>query len=177
MADTITQSSVVQITLVDAGGNKQSFNIDNPKDDITMSQIKTALAPAIASGFWYSKNSEAFTAVNSATVTESKKIKLDNSDVEIEITPASITFPAGTTFPADTTVSVTGATVIGAYVTDIDDSDAGSEVFNAYANYTANSVTLNVPSHSSSIAGMKANLAIVTDARTVKIPIYIQPNS
>lgn len=169
MADTITQSSVVQITLVDAIGNRQSFNIDNPKSNISMNQIKAALSPAILSGYWYSKSAEQFVAVNSATVTESKKIKLDNSDVVIEVTPASLNFDASQATPSGT-VTVEGATVVGAYVSQIVTSAPNATM---YATTSGQTVTVQANFPAGSPAGTTATLYIVTDARTVTVPISV----
>lgn len=168
MADTITQSSVVQITLVDAIGNRQSFNIDNPKSNISMSQIKAALAPAISSGFWYSKSAEQFVAINSATVTESKKIKLDNSDVVIEVTPASLTLNNETSPKG--TVTVEGATVMGAYISQLVTTGTNATM---YATTSGQTVTVNANFPSGGAQGTTATLYIVTDARTVTVPVSI----
>lgn len=168
MADTITESNVVQIILMDAGGNKQSFNIDNPRAGITMAQIKTALATAISSGYWYSRNGEIFISVVSATITESRKIKLDNSGVTIIITPPQVTL-ANTQSPS-ANVSIEGANLIGAYVTQIVTSASNA---NIYASTNGQIITVTGSFPNSDGAGTTATLNIVTDEGTVHAEITV----
>lgn len=168
MADTITESNVVQIILMDAGGNKQSFNIDNPRSGLTMSQIKTALATAISSGYWYSRNGEIFISVVSATITESRKIKLDNSEVTIIITPPQVTL-ANTQTPS-ANVSIEGANLVGAYITQIVTSASNA---NIYASTSGQIITVTGSFPNSDGAGTTATLNIVTDERTLQIEITV----
>lgn len=166
MADTITENNVVQVTLVDSNGNKQSFNIDNPKEDLTLSAIKTALNPAISSGFWYSRNLVPFTAVNSATITESRKIKLSDSDTVIEVTPSSITMSGTSTG----VVTVEGATLTGAYLTNFSDTTETDHFYTTIN--TSDEQKVYVSSTLSSMpAGLTFTLTIVTDARQIQVPV------
>lgn len=166
MADTITRTSTVQIILSDSAGGRTTFNLDNPKQNLTMQQIRAALSEAILSGCWYSAAGALFTGVLKATMTESKKIELDNSEAEIYITPAEINLP-NTTNPSGSVV-VEGATVIGAYITQI-----ATESINAkmYADCDGQRVTVTANFPGSDGAGTTALLNIVTDLRTVSIDI------
>lgn len=165
MADVITQNNVVQVTMTDAGGNKQSFNIDNPKDNLTLAQIRTALNAAISSGYWYSNKSEPFTAVNSATITQTKKIKLDNSSVEITLTPATIN-----TTNSTESILVEGSAVRGAYFTDLptgEENDYWATVSPDTSGYTVEIFT----SNETRSEDTNLTLMIITIDRTISMPV------
>lgn len=49
---TVTTTSVVQITVFDEQGRLKSFNIDNPKPNLTLNQIQNALQPAFIGRWW-----------------------------------------------------------------------------------------------------------------------------
>lgn len=85
---TIT-SNVLQITVTDEGGYTKSFNIDNPVENISLNQIKTALQPAFSGRWWLGKYNSSITELKAATYTQTIKTQIAGETVSV--TPASFT--------------------------------------------------------------------------------------
>lgn len=85
MAETIT--NVLQVTVQDTDNSNYSFNIENPKENVTIQQVNAALEPLINTQKWYSAKDRPITRVKGATLTRTRKIILDDS-TEITVTPA-----------------------------------------------------------------------------------------
>lgn len=81
-------SNVVQITVTDEGGYTKSFNIDEPKDNLSLIQIKNALAPAFSGRWWLGKYNSPITSLKSAQYTQT--IKTQIAGEEVTVTPASL---------------------------------------------------------------------------------------
>lgn len=111
MADKITQTNVLQITVQDTDSNRQSFNIENPVNSITIAQVRDIFAPIISSGKWYSRAGNPINYIEQATLTKTKKIELDDSGEAITVTPTEYTF--NTTTPNEVTFTVTGSPIKG----------------------------------------------------------------
>ena len=123
------------------------------------------MQPAIASGYWYSNKGDPFAAVNSATITETKKIKLDNSSVVIEISPSTLNVVEG-----ENSIEVTGSTLLGAYFTNV--PEGYEENYWASKSYSAGSWYVDVFSNAESRSEpLTLNLAIVTSDRTVSATV------
>lgn len=178
MADQITTSSVVQVTMQDSSGNKQNFNIDNPKNDLTMAEIRTALTPIVNSGNWYSSYGNQFTAVQSATLTQSTKIKLSDSGVVVTITPSSATVPTtGKQYPSASTATFTveGAPIQSAYLATPTVATEGKiMVLAPEINELQNSVTVKACQTNASISqnlSETVNLTIIVNNRQYNVPV------
>lgn len=174
MADTTT--SVVQIFFTDESGRSKSFNIDNPRENLTLNQIRQAFQSAINGRWWYGNNGTVISALKSANYSQSVKIPIEGQDVVIEITPSTIEFqPTSSTAEAvNDTVTVSGSEVIGAYVTGF--SGQNTEYLVAQA-YPENSQVTVSGELIKSYTTKSCTLNIVTAARTVTIPINISPVS
>lgn len=75
----------------DSKGHNQTFNIDYPASETTLSSIRMALAPAIATNSWCSTYGSPFIRVKGATIVETEKTKLDEGGQAILIEPQSAT--------------------------------------------------------------------------------------
>lgn len=81
----------------DESGHNQTFNIDYPQSETTLTSIKLALAPAIATNSWCSSYGIPFIRVRNATIVETEKTKLSDGDSSISINPPSATITTTTT--------------------------------------------------------------------------------
>lgn len=82
-----TTTSVVQVTVTDSGGYSKSFNLEYPKQNLTLNQIKAAFQPAIDGGWWLGSKGDPIVAVSKATYSTSTKIEIAAG--EVSVTPAS----------------------------------------------------------------------------------------
>lgn len=122
MADVITETSVVQVTLLDAAGYAKSLNLDNPKSGLTLNQIREAFQSAIA-GRWLYGRSDIVVEVQKATYSQSIKTPIGGG--EAVITPNSANITDGTTNPFTFSVeggTPTAANIINSTVTSSDAS-------------------------------------------------------
>lgn len=133
MADKITQTNVIQITVRDTENNRRSFNIENPRTDTTIAQIRDIFAPIINSGKWYSTNGNPINYIEQATLTKTKKIELSGDMAPITVTPNEIT-NSGTT-----EITITGSPIKGYRVTE---TEGGAQFQSVNINYLANTLTV-----------------------------------
>lgn len=63
----MTETSTVDITLVDSANYETTFKIDNPTDTISLTEIKAAFAPMIQAGYLLSRYGYAQASVARAT--------------------------------------------------------------------------------------------------------------
>lgn len=83
-----TTTSVVQITVVDEGGYTKTFNIDEPKENLSLNTIKNALQPAIAGRWWLGNSGAPITGLKSAAYSTSTKVQIEGG--EVIITPSEL---------------------------------------------------------------------------------------
>ena len=70
-------SSVVEVVLVDSGNYEKTLRLDNPKESLTLTQIRTAFATPISEGWLVGKNGTyPVTSVARATVVVTTKTSL-----------------------------------------------------------------------------------------------------
>lgn len=119
---TTTTTSVVQVTVFDIGGYTKTYNLDNPKPNLTLNQIKNAFKIAIDGGWLLGNNLDPVIEVRSANYSEAIKTSIDGA--EIEVTPAS----------AEITTSSVNFTITGGSVTSTNIADS-----NVTANPTSSS--------------------------------------
>lgn len=85
-----TETKVAQVTLKDAEERNRTINIDNPKDNLSLNQIKAAFQPAIAGGWLLSSSGSAITEVVEAKYNQ--VIKTQINGVPVTVSPSSLTF-------------------------------------------------------------------------------------
>lgn len=112
----VTRTSVVAIQLMDSAGNKRTYSIDNPKSDISLGQIKMALEPIMAKGFWLSDTNNLYTQVAQANTQEVIKTQLEGGSATIS--PSKIEDSITGTIKSYT-VTVSNAIVSLATITDL----------------------------------------------------------
>lgn len=83
-----TTTSVVQITVIDEGGYTKTFNIDEPKDNLSLNTIKNALQPAIDGRWWLGNSGSPITGLKSANYSTSTKVQIEGG--EVIITPSEL---------------------------------------------------------------------------------------
>lgn len=169
MAD-VTETSVVQVTLLDAAGYARTLNLDNPKTGLTLAEIKAAFQPAI-SGRWLYGRSDLVVDVQKAAYSTSTKIPIGGAEVVVTPSTLNMTTRQGS-------VVVQGAVISGAYITDLQYTSTISNWEIAWrmpeVNVNDNSVTVNLyavnGSGSTNIEGT-SNLKIYFLNTSIVVPI------
>lgn len=80
-------NSVVQIVVSDESGRNKTFNIDNPKSELTLGQINNALMPAFSGRWWLGNTGAVINKLVSANYSTSTKIQIGGQIVSL--TPAT----------------------------------------------------------------------------------------
>lgn len=168
-----TTTSVVQVTVTDSGGYSKSFNLEYPKQNLTLNQIKAAFQPAIDGGWWLGSKGDPIVAVSKATYSTSTKIEIAGG--EITFTPSTLNMDAPTTQYSTTTGNVTVEG--GAIQTVSIEKNAGEQHFDKYdlmASFSGNVVTVTcrllvgvTPN------GIRATLTIVIDSKLYTVPVVV----
>lgn len=173
MANIITESTVIQVQLLDASGRAKSFNIDNPKSNIDLGIIKTAFKPALNAGWWLNDaNGLLFSEVKGAVLTNTVKTTLSDN-TEISFTPARVVFGSQiTTTAVVREVSVEGGTVENASVTWITSS---LDSLLPKVTFNSDSVSVSLASISGSVSLGSNNdigtLHITVSGKTFDLPV------
>lgn len=102
---TTTTTSVVQVTVFDSGGYTKTYNLDNPKPNLTLNQIKNAFKIAIDGGWLLGNNFDPVIEVRSANYSEATKTSIDGA--EVVVTPSTLNYDGNT----QKSVTVTGGFV------------------------------------------------------------------
>lgn len=103
----IVTTSVIQIQVIDEDGKTKTYNLDNPKENLTLDNIRTAFSSAI-NGRWLLGNSGIpIINVKSANYSIATKTYLDGSEVTVAPNVINITDKD----KLSATVYVTGAKI------------------------------------------------------------------
>lgn len=62
-----TTTNTLDVTCVDSYGNEYTFKLDNYKSTVTLSDVQTAFAIGINTGYWYSRAGYPFVSVKRAS--------------------------------------------------------------------------------------------------------------
>lgn len=170
MANTTT--SVVQISVTEESGKTKTFNLDNPKENLSLNEIRQKLQPAFEGRWWLGNDGTAITTLKSANYSQSVKIPIEGQDAVIEVTPSIVEFsPTSTSITeVQETVQVTGSELVGAYITGFEATTSEYLAAQAYAELNQVAVFGSLARISQT---REATLSIVTAARTVTIPIKV----
>lgn len=103
----VIQTKVIQVTVIDEDGKSKSFNLDNPKQNLTFNQIRQALQPAIQGRWWINTTGSPVIGLKSANYTETTKTYVDGG--EVSVTPSSLYFDDENQL--DKTLTVSGAEI------------------------------------------------------------------
>lgn len=143
MPDKITEKNVIQITTQDTNKNRYSFNLEDPRNAVTINDVREIFEPLIATNKWYSKNGNPINYIEQATLTKTKKIELGEDGQEITVTPSKIEVQRG--YTRDYTLTVTGSPIKGYTVRDVVNSDVNFTRFlNVSINPEANTITFTI---------------------------------
>lgn len=116
-----TTTNVIQITMIDTAGQTQNFNIDNPKEGLTMGEIRNSLANVLSQGIWYSSKGSPFATVQKATITTQTKTQLENGET-VTVTPAEVEFEISNEIKTVEVHLGSEDYLIGAYLSSADDN-------------------------------------------------------
>lgn len=97
-----TETKVAQVTLRDQDDRNRTISIDNPKDDLSLNQIKAAFAPAINGGWLLASNGSPITEVVEAKYNQVIKTQINGLPVTVS--------------PSSFNVEVTSSTAVGSSV-------------------------------------------------------------
>ena len=98
-----TETKVAQVTLKSQMDRSKTVNIDRPKDDLTLNQIKTAFAPAIQGGWLLDNYGDTIVSVAEAKYNQVIKTSINGEPVVVS--------------PSTFDLEVSSAGMIGASVT------------------------------------------------------------
>lgn len=101
-----TETTVAQVTLKDSSERNITISIDNPKDDLSLNQIKAAFAPAISGGWLLANNGSAITEVVEAKYSQVIKTQINGLPVTVSPSSLSITVDTDTAIGSAVTQSV-----------------------------------------------------------------------
>lgn len=184
---TVTTTSVVQITVFDEQGRLKSFNIDNPKPNLTLNQIQNALQPAFIGRWWLSSQGNVIVGLEKATYSTSEKIPIGGETVVITPSQFSITLNRGgsqtdqsVTRFGMSTVTISGANInfIASKLSNITVESFQENNFSIDTSITDENLTLSVYLHvatPSSFEGAtgSATLQLNTSVGNLSIPVSI----
>lgn len=73
----MTETKTVDVTLVDSANYETTLKIDNPKDDLTMTQIRAAFQGMISAGYLLSRYGYAQATVARASLVVTTKTSIE----------------------------------------------------------------------------------------------------
>ena len=177
MATTTVQT--VNISTIDEDGKQTTFNLDNPKENLTKNQVISAFQSGIDHGILISNYGSLIKSVGTVTLATSTKIELEGEP--IYITPNSLEYTFNRIVDgssATKTVSVTNGTIQSAGVTDLTVSSGGYlSNITVVSNFTTSTVTVKViEKGSSNGTTYTGKLIIVIQGTSYSVPITITVN-
>lgn len=170
MADT-TNTTVVQVTVTEEGGYSKTFNLDNPKTNLTLNQIRNAFQPAITGGWLLGNNDKPIIAVERASYLEAIKTLILGE--EIIITPSSLSIdPPNNIYGTNTgDITVTGGTIQSVSV--VKTSGVGTpDYFDVSVSFTDSVATVTVRSVNENASGFTGTVILVISGKVYEIPVY-----
>lgn len=156
-----TETKVAQVTLKDSSERNTTINIDNPKDDLSLNQIKAAFAPAINGGWLLANNGSQITEVVEAKYNQ--VIKTQINGLPVTVSPASI----------NTTMSSTDTTK--ATAVNISNGTAVSAICDVYDNNLATN-TVKISSSGSSVQLWMYRLSNDAGTKSGTLTIFFEGN-
>lgn len=170
-----TITSKVQIEMLDQNNHTQTFNIDYPKENMTLGSIRIDLNDAIATNSWCSSYSVPFIRVNKATLVETEKTQLSNDGDGISVTPTEANLTATGNIVTQT-FTVTGIDIEGYnYIQTSGETSITPNYTQTTINNLTNTITaaFNVPDAVSAQATAQYNFIIAGSGFTLTVPITI----
>lgn len=175
----VTNTTVVQVTVLDTNGYSKTYNLDDPINNLTLNQIKEAFQPAIDGGWLYPRGTYPIASVKQANYSQAIKTSIDGET--ITIAPTSISFNFSTASDGGSqgseTVVVSGANPTAASVVDIISTTGSFDSLSYFAvTITDNNIVVNLMKKqgtATSSGGGTATLRVVVENRIFNIPITI----
>lgn len=69
----MTETQVVEVVLVDSANYEKTLKLDNPQQNLTLSQIRTAFSTPISEGWLLGKSGAPISSVARANIVETRK--------------------------------------------------------------------------------------------------------
>lgn len=121
-----TETKVAQVTLKDQDDRNRTINIDNPKDDLSLNQIKAAFAPAINGGWLLASNGSPITEVVEAKYNQ--VIKTQINGLPVTVFPSSLSLTIGANIKSTSgSVTISNGIAVSA-MCDVSDNNATNTV-------------------------------------------------
>ena len=158
--------------MLDSAGYARSLNIDNPKSNLTLNQIKDAFQVPIANGWLMGKNG-VIVEVQKAQYSQSIKIPIAGG--EISVTPSSLTIENGSSW----SVTVSGANPTSAIIVDsnVTESSGSANFYWITPEIDGQTVTITAYNNASSTGQHTftgtATLQIWFGADKINVPITV----
>lgn len=171
-------TKVINVSTVDEDGKQTTFNLDNPKDDLTKAEVVSAFQVGIENSLLMSNQGTKIITVGTVAITTAEKIILEGEPVYI--TPNAINLATSTWYneaQLSATVTVQNANIQAAQIANVQLAK-GETVFttNDYyqiINVNENVITVNFISRNEDTANSTgtANLVIIINGVTYNVPI------
>ena len=166
-----TETKVAQVTLKSENDRSRNVNIDRPKDNLTLNQIKAAFAPAINGGWLLDNYGDTITSVAEAKYNQVIKTQINGESVTISPSSLSVSTSIMSKLPATGTLTVTGGEPTSF---NFSDWTKPSNITGASANYDNGTITVKVyVSGSASDFPVTGNLKVFFDSQSVTVPITV----
>lgn len=165
----VTDTSVVQITLTDSQGKNRTINLDDPISDssLTLNRIREVFQIPISNGWLYDRTGEyQIVSVKQAVVSNATKYPLSNGTATVAPSTLNIATPQAVGGTAQGTVTVSGGVLTAAYLSNIVATGAVGQV-----SFTDNEITVTLAATGSSGNSYQANLVLVVSGTTINVPI------
>lgn len=166
----MTETNVVQITLLDAAGYARTINIDYPRNNLTLNEIRNVFQIPIANRWLMGKN-DVVVEVQKAQYSQSIKTAIGGG--EVTATPSSLNITTGNS----ATVEISGANPTSAIIVNSNVvATSGSGTF-LWRNSEINGQTITVKFTADGSGNMhfegSATLQIWFGADKIEIPITV----
>lgn len=173
-----TETKVVQISVLDDSNRTKTFNIDNPKNDLTFLEVQNALAPAFQGGWWYSSYGDKISKLSKVIMSTAIKVPLERGDFTYSPTSLTMsrTYSSGGT--SSQSITYSGATPQNVSIV-TPQFQFSSVVFYATINAQDNTITVTGSNSSSSSetlpeSATENTLIITVEGLNIEVPITFQ---
>lgn len=170
-----TETKVAQITLKSESDRSKTISIDNPKDNLSLNQIKNAFQPAINGGWLIDNYGDTIVEVSEAKYNQVIKTQINGEPVVVA--PNSLTVNIYSSTPiggnALKTLTISGASASG--ISFNNNVNEGKFAVNALINSTGSSITIyfNRLSNTAASENFNATVYFKGTSETVTIPVSV----
>lgn len=163
-------TKTIDITTIDIDGNQTTFKLDNPKNNITKSEIINAFDYGIQNNLLMSNAGALIKSVGTTILTTSEKVEIEGDTVYV--TPNELTTKKdwGVTETSILNVTVTGAQPTLAYFEENTNTNLTNVLFETNINQQQVSLTI-FTKNNITIPDLVGHLYIYVAGSTIRIPL------